>query len=533
MKKQIVKEDARRSMQAGVNMLSDVVKVTFGPKGRNVLLEKRLNPPVITSDGATIARVMELEDASANMGAQLLRKAALKTADTTGDGCTVTCVLSQAILREGILNISAGADPMGMRRGINKATAKAIARLQELSTPVNDTSSLAKLAANASGNEQIGALVAEAMEAVGEDGIVTVVESDGNETHCETVNGMFFDRGYISPYMLTDPESLQAVLEDAYICITDAEISSNRQIVPLLEAVMHTGKKLLIIAENVTGEALSTILLNKRHGILTCVCVKAPAFGDRRSAMLEDIAILTGGRFIDSSAGFRLEDATVDMLGRAKQIRVTKDRTVIADGAGDPEAIKDRANLIKNACETANPGYELDKLKERLARLAGGIATNRVAAPTEFERKDLKLLTENAIRAARVAAEEGIVPGGGVAYLRAAQAADILAGDLLGDEKLGAVILAKALQAPLMQMAANAGMTGAVICDNILAADNNNYGYDFLAEEYVDMISAGIADPVKVCRCALENAASLAASLLTAEAFMHDADGQPEQADEQ
>lgn len=525
MKKQIVKEDARRAIRTGVDILSDSVKVTFGPKGRNVLLEKRLNPPVITSDGATIARVIELDDATANMGAQLLRKAAIKTADTTGDGCTVTCILSQAILREGILNISAGADPMGLRRGINKATVEAVSCLQELSLPVDDAIALAKVAVNAAGEEQIGSLVAEAIEAVGKNGVVTAMESDGTETHCDIVSGMYFDCGYLSPYMITEPETLEAVLDEAYLCITDADISSNRQIVPLLEVVMHTGKKLLIIAGDVTGEALSTILLNKRHGILTCVCVKAPAFGERRSAILEDIAILTGGRFLDASAGFRLEEATVDMLGRAKQIRVTKERTLIVDGAGDPEAIQSRASQIKNACETANPGYELDKLRERLARLAGGIATIRVAAPTEMERKDRKLLTECAIRAATAAAEEGIVPGGGIAYLRAGQAADRLAGELSGSERLGAKILAKALQAPLLQMAANAGITGGVLRDHILATDDSNYGYDFMADEYVDMIDAGITDPVKVCRCALENASSLAASLLTAEAFMRDADG--------
>ncbi len=513
-------EDARKALQTGVDKLADTVKITLGPKGRNVVLDKKYGMPLITNDGVTIAKEIELEDPSENLGAQLIREVATKTNDVAGDGTTTATVLAQAIIREGLKNLAAGANPMVLRRGIAKAAEAAVAEIKAASQPVNGTSDIARVGTISSGDEQIGSLIAEAMEKVGQNGVITVEESKTATTYSEVVEGMQFDRGYVSPYMVTDSEKMEAVIDDAYILITDKKISNIQEILPLLEQVVQAGKKLVIIADEVEGEALATILLNKLRGTFTCVCVKAPAFGDRRKETMMDIAILTGGQVISGDYGMELKEATIDMLGRARQVKVNKENTIIVGGAGSAQAIQDRVAQIKNQYEVTTSDYDREKLMERLARLAGGVAVIKVGAATEAEMKEKKLRVEDALNATKAAVEEGIVAGGGSAYVQAGIAAEKIISDLEGDEKTGAAIVAKALQAPLMQIAHNAGLEGAVILDRVRASEIPGYGFDAAKEEYVDMIAAGIVDPTKVCRSALENAASVAATVLTTEAMV-------------
>ena len=513
-------EDARRALQNGVDKLADTVKITLGPKGRNVVLDKKYGTPLITNDGVTIAKEIELEDPAENMGAQLIREVATKTNDVAGDGTTTATVLAQAIIREGLKNLAAGANPMVLRRGIAKATDAAVQEIKTSSQPVSGTKDIARVGTISSGDEHIGSLIAEAMEKVGQNGVITVEESKTAQTYSEVVEGMQFDRGYVSPYMVTDTEKMEAVIDDAYILLTDKKISNIQEILPVLEQVVKAGQKLVIIADEVEGEALATILLNKIRGVFTCVCVKAPAFGDRRKATMEDIAVLTGGQVIDSTLGMELDKTTLDMLGRARQVKVNKETTIIVDGAGDKRAIQDRMGQIKNEYEVSTSEYDREKLMERLARLSGGVAVIKVGAATEAEMKEKKLRVEDALNATKAAVEEGIVPGGGTAYVRSGLAAEKIVADLEGDEKTGAAIVAKALQAPLMQIAANAGLEGAVILDRVRSSDIPGYGFDAANEEYVDMIAAGIVDPTKVCRSALENAASVASTVLTTEAMV-------------
>ena len=523
MAKQIIYgEEARKALQRGVDQLADTVKITLGPKGRNVVLGKKFGAPLITNDGVTIAKEIELEDAFENMGAQLIREVSTKTNDVAGDGTTSATVLAQAMIREGLKNLAAGANPMVMRRGIQKATEAAVDAIRTNSQPVSGSGDIARVGAISSGDEHIGKLIAEAMEKVSQNGVITVEESKTAETYSEVVEGMQFDRGYVTPYMVTDNDKMEAVIDDALILITDKKISNIQDILPCLEQVVQAGKKLLIIAEDIEGEALATIILNKLRGTFTCVCVKAPGFGDRRKEMLQDIAILTGGQVISSDLGMELKDATVDMLGSARQVKVTKENTIIVDGRGDSKDIADRVHQIRNAIETTTSDYDKEKLNERLAKLAGGVAVIKVGAATETEMKEKKLRIEDALNATRAAVEEGIVAGGGTAYVLASKAAAKLAEELEGDEKTGAKAVAKALEAPIMQIAANAGLQGAVILDKVSSSEVPSFGFNAATEEYGDMIAAGIVDPTKVCRSALENAASVASMVLTTESLVTD-----------
>ena len=515
-------EEARHALERGVNQLADTVKITMGPKGRNVVLDKKFGAPLITNDGVTIAKEIELEDPFENMGAQLVKEVSTKTNDVAGDGTTTATLLAQAIIREGLKNLAAGANPMVMKKGIAKATAAAIDAIKANSQKVNGSDDIARVGAVSSGDETIGKLIAEAMEKVSHDGVITVEESKTAETYSEVVEGMQFDRGYITPYMVTDTEKMEAVLDDALILITDKKISNIQELLPVLEQVVQSGKKLLVIAEDVEGEALSTLIVNKLRGTLNVVCVKAPGFGDRRKEMLQDIATLTGGTVISSEVGLELKESTLDMLGRARQVKVSKENTIIVDGAGDAEAIKARVGQIRAQIETTTSDYDREKLQERLAKMAGGVAIIRVGAATEVEMKEKKLRIEDALNATRAAVEEGIVAGGGTAYVNAVPAVEKLLTETEGDEKTGVRIIAKALTEPMRQIAANAGIDGSVVLENVKKADKVGYGFDAYNETYVDMISAGIVDPTKVTRSALENAASIAATLLTTESLVAD-----------
>ena len=521
-KKIIYGEEARKAIERGVNQLADTVKITLGPKGRNVVLDKKFGTPLITNDGVTIAKEIELEDAFENMGAQLIKEVSTKTNDVAGDGTTTATVLAQAMINEGLKNLAAGANPMTMKRGIQKAAADAVEAIKSVSQPVSGTKDIARVGTISSGDEHIGTLIAEAMEKVSQNGVITIEESKTAETYSDVVEGMQFDRGYLSPYMVTDPDKMEAVIDDAMILLTDKKISNIQEVLPLLEQIVQAGRKLLIIAEDVEGEALATIVLNKLRGTFTCICVKAPGFGDRRKEMLQDIAILTGGQVISSELGMELKEADLSMLGQAHQVKVTKENTVIVDGAGDKKEIKSRAAQIERQIETTTSDYDREKLQERLAKLSGGVAVIKVGAATETEMKEKKLRIEDALNATRAAVAEGIVAGGGTAYVIAAKAAEKLVGTLEGDEKTGAAIVAKALKAPIMQIAANAGVEGAVILNNVAGNKNVNYGYDAANDTYGDMIKLGIVDPTKVCRSALENAASVASMVLTTESLVAD-----------
>ena len=515
-------EEARHALERGVNQLADTVKITMGPKGRNVVLGKKYGSPLITNDGVTIAREIELEDPFENMGAQLVKEVSTKTNDVAGDGTTTATLLAQAIVREGLKNLAAGANPMVMKKGIAKATEVAIEEIKKNSKPVSGTADIARVGAVSSGDDSIGKLIAEAMEKVSHDGVITVEESKTAETYSEVVEGMQLDRGYITPYMVTDTEKMEAVLDDALILLTDKKISSIQDLLPLLEQVVQSGKKLLIVAEDVEGDALSTLLVNKLRGTLNVCCIKAPGFGDRRKEMLEDIAILTGGTVVSSDMGMDLKQATMDMLGQARQVKVQKETTIIVDGAGSSEAIKARVGQLRNQIENTTSEYDKEKLQERLAKLAGGVAIIRVGAATEAEMKEKKMRIEDALNATRAAVEEGIVAGGGTAYVNAVAAVDALGDTLEGDEKTGARIIAKALTEPMKQIAANAGIDGSVVLEKVKSADKAGYGFDAYKEEYCDMISAGIVDPTKVTRSALENASSVSSILLTTESLVAD-----------
>ena len=523
MSKQILYgEDARRALERGVNTLADTVKITLGPKGRNVVLDKKFGTPLITNDGVTIAKEIELPDPFENMGAQIVKEVSTKTNDVAGDGTTTATLLAQAIIREGLKNLAAGANPMVMRKGISKAVDAAVKAIAENSKTVNGTEDIARVGAVSSGDETIGKLIAEAMEKVSADGVITVEESKTAETYSEVVEGMQFDRGYIAPYMVTDTEKMEAVLDDAAILITDKKISNIQELLPILEQVVQSGKKLLIVAEDVEGDALSTLIVNKLRGTLNVCCVKAPGFGDRRKEMLQDMAILTGGTVISSDLGYELKEATADMLGHARQVKVTKDNTIIVDGSGESKAIKDRVAQIRSQIEVTTSDYDREKLQERLAKLAGGVAIIRVGAATESEMKEKKLRIEDALNATRAAVEEGIVAGGGTAYVNAIPAVEKLLKTAEGDEKTGVAIVAKALTEPMRQISANAGIDGSVVLEKVKNSKKVGYGFNALSETYVDMISAGIVDPTKVTRSALENAASVAGVLLTTESLVTD-----------
>ena len=515
-------EEARHALERGVNQLADTVKITMGPKGRNVVLGKKYGSPLITNDGVTIAREIELEDPFENMGAQLVKEVSTKTNDVAGDGTTTATLLAQAIIREGLKNLAAGANPMVMKKGIAKATDVAIEEIKKNSKPVSGTADIARVGAISSGDETIGKLIAEAMEKVSHDGVITVEESKTAETYSEVVEGMQLDRGYITPYLVTDTEKMEAVLDDALILLTDKKISNIQELLPLLEQVVQSGKKLLIVAEDVEGDALSTLLVNKLRGTLNVCCIKAPGFGDRRKEMLEDIAILTGGTVVSSDMGMDLKQTTMDMLGQARQVKVQKENTIIVDGAGSSEAIKARIGQLRNQIENTTSEYDKEKLQERLAKLAGGVAIIRVGAATEAEMKEKKMRIEDALNATRAAVEEGIVAGGGTAYVNAVSAVETLVDTLEGDEKTGARIIAKALTEPMKQIAANAGIDGSVVLEKVKSADKAGYGFDAYKEEYCDMLSAGIVDPTKVTRSALENASSVSSILLTTESLVAD-----------
>ena len=512
--------DARNALLAGVDKLANTVKITLGPKGRNVVLDKKFGTPLITNDGVTIAKEIELEDASENMGAQLVREVATKTNDAAGDGTTTATLLAQAFIHEGMKNVAAGANPMVIRRGIQKAVDRAVSDLVANSKKVNGTADIARVGTISAGDEVIGQLIADAMEKVTSDGVITVEESKSAETYCEVGEGMQFDRGYLSPYMATDTDKMEAVLDDALILITDKKISNIQEILPLLEQIVQSGQRLLIIAEDVEGEALTTLVLNKLRGTFNCVAVKAPGFGDRRKEMLRDIAILTGGEVISSELGLELKEATVNQLGRARQIKVNKDNTIIVGGAGDPEAIKSRVSQIKNAIEITTSDFDREKLQERLAKLSGGVAVLKVGAATETEMKEKKLRIEDALNATRAAVEEGIVAGGGTAYINVIDDVAKLAETVEGDERTGVNIVVRALEAPLRQIAENAGFEGSVIVDKVRNSGKIGYGFDASTETYCDMVEAGIVDPTKVTRSALQNAASVASTVLTTEALV-------------
>ena len=515
-------EEARKALEKGVNQLADTVKITMGPKGRNVVLEKKFGAPLITNDGVTIAKEIELEDPFENMGAQLVKEVSTKTNDVAGDGTTTATLLAQAIVKEGLKNLAAGANPMVMKKGIAKATAAAIEAMKVNSQKVNGSADIARVGAVSSGDEAIGQLIAEAMEKVGHDGVITIEESKTAETYSEVVEGMQFDRGYVTPYMVTDTEKMEANLDDALILITDKKISNIQELLPVLEQVVQSGKKLLIIAEDVEGDALSTLIVNRLRGTLNVVCVKAPGFGDRRKEMLQDIAILTGGTVISSDVGLELKEATLDQLGQARQVKVTKENTTIVNGAGSSEEIKARIGQIKSQIEVTTSDYDKEKLQERLAKLAGGVAVIKVGAATEVEMKEKKLRIEDALNATRAAVEEGIVAGGGTAYLNAIPAVEKLYAETEGDEKTGLQIVARALTAPVKQIAANAGIDGSVVLEKIRESGKVGYGFDAYNEVYCDMIPTGIVDPTKVTRSALENAASIASTLLTTESLVAD-----------
>ena len=515
-------EEARKALEVGVNTLADTVKVTLGPKGRNVVLDKKFGAPLITNDGVTIAKEIELPDPFENMGAQLVREVSTKTNDVAGDGTTTATLLAQAMIREGLKNLAAGANPIVMKKGMAKAVETAVEAIKANSQKVNGTDDIARVGTVSSGDEFIGKLIAEAMEKVSADGVITIEESKTAETYSEVVEGMMFDRGYITPYMVTDTEKMEAVVDDAYILITDKKISVISDILPILEQLVQSGKKLVIIAEDVEGEALSTLIVNRLRGTLNVVCVKAPGFGDRRKEMLQDIAILTGGQVISEELGYELKSATVDMLGRARQVKVTKENTTIVDGSGDKQAIKDRVSQIRAQIAVTTSDYDTEKLQERLAKLAGGVAVIKVGAATETEMKEKKLRIEDALNATRAAVEEGIVAGGGTAYVNAVPAVEKLIGKVEGDEKTGVKIIVNALQEPVRQIAKNAGVDGSVVLEKIKSSRKVGYGFDAYKEVYCDMIGAGIVDPAKVTRSALENAASVSSMVLTTEALVAD-----------
>ena len=515
-------DEARKALESGVNQLADTVKVTLGPKGRNVVLDKKFGTPLITNDGVSIAKEIELDDPFENMGAQLVREVSTKTNDVAGDGTTTATLLAQAMVREGLKNLAAGANPIVMKKGMSKAVEAAVTAIRAQSQKVNGTDDIARVGTVSSGDAFIGKLIAEAMEKVSSDGVITIEESKTAETYSEVVEGMMFDRGYITPYMVTDTEKMEAVIDDAYILITDKKISVISDILPLLEQLVQAGKKLFIIAEDVEGEALSTLIVNRLRGTLNVVCVKAPGFGDRRKEMLQDIAILTGGQVISEELGLTLKDATVDMLGRARQVKVTKENTIIVDGMGDKQAIADRVAQIRNQIGLTTSEYDKEKLQERLAKMAGGVAVIKVGAATETEMKEKKLRIEDALNATRAAVEEGVVAGGGTIFVNIIPAVEALLDSVDGDEKTGVRIIAKALEAPIRQIAANAGLDGSVILEKVRNSGKLGYGFDAYKEEYCDMVAAGIIDPAKVTRSALENAASVSAMVLTTESLVAD-----------
>ena len=515
-------DEARKALEAGVNQLADTVKVTLGPKGRNVVLDKKFGTPLITNDGVSIAKEIELDDPFENMGAQLVREVSTKTNDVAGDGTTTATLLAQAMIREGLKNLAAGANPIVMKKGMAKAVDAAVAAIHEQSQKVNGTDDIARVGTVSSGDAFIGKLIAEAMEKVSADGVITIEESKTAETYSEVVEGMMFDRGYITPYMVTDTDKMEALIDDAYILITDKKISVISDILPLLEQLVQAGKKLFIIAEDVEGEALSTLIVNRLRGTLNVVCVKAPGFGDRRKEMLQDIAILTGGQVISEELGLTLKDATVDMLGRARQVKVTKENTIIVDGMGDKQAIADRVAQIRAQINNTTSEYDREKLQERLAKMAGGVAVIKVGAATETEMKEKKLRIEDALNATKAAVEEGIVAGGGTIFVNVIPAVTALLADAEGDEKTGVQIVAKALEEPIRQIAANAGLDGSVILEKVRTSGKNGFGFDAYKEEYCDMIASGIVDPAKVTRSALENAASVSGMVLTTESLVAD-----------
>ena len=515
-------DEARKSLKAGVDQLADTVKVTLGPKGRNVVLDKKYGAPLITNDGVTIAKEVELDDPFENMGAQLVKEVSTKTNDVAGDGTTTATLLAQAMITEGLKNLAAGANPIVVRKGMSKAVEAAVTEIKAQAKTVDGSKDIARVGAVSSGDETIGALIADAMEKVSADGVITIEESKTAETYSEVVEGMQFDRGYITPYMVTDTEKMEAVMDDCYVLITDKKISVIADLLPVLEQLVQAGKRLLIIAEDVEGEALSTLIVNRLRGTLNVVCVKAPGFGDRRKEMLQDIAILTGGTVISADIGLELKTATVDMLGHARQVKVTKENTTIVDGAGDPQAIKDRIGQIRSQIAVSTSEYDKEKLHERLAKLAGGVAVIKVGAATETEMKEKKLRIEDALNATRAAVEEGVVAGGGTIFVNVIPAVEALLESVDGDEKTGVKIIAKALEAPIRQIAANAGLDGSVILEKVRSSGVNGYGFDAYKEEYCNMVECGIIDPAKVTRSALENAASVSAMVLTTESLVAD-----------
>ena len=515
-------DEARKALEAGVNSLADTVKITLGPKGRNVVLDKKYGSPLITNDGVTIAKEIELDDPFENMGAQLVKEVSTKTNDVAGDGTTTATLLAQAMIHEGLKNLAAGANPIVVKKGMAKAVEAAVAEVKKQAKTVDGSKDIARVGAVSSGDEEIGKLIADAMEKVSADGVITIEESKTADTYSEVVEGMQFDRGYITPYMATDMEKMEANLDDPYILITDKKISVIADILPILEQIVQSGKKLLIIAEDVEGEALSTLIVNRLRGTLNVVCVKAPGFGDRRKEMLQDIAILTGGTVISEEVGLELKTADISMLGRARQVKVTKETTTIVDGAGDSQAIKDRVSQIRAQIAVTTSDYDKEKLQERLAKLSGGVAVIKVGAATETEMKEKKLRIEDALNATRAAVEEGVVAGGGTIFVNVIPAVEALLSTVEGDEKTGVRIVAKALEAPIRQIAANAGLDGSVILEKVRASGKNGYGFDAYKEEYCDMVSAGIIDPAKVTRSALENAASVSSMVLTTESLVAD-----------
>ena len=515
-------DEARKALQAGVDQLADTVKITLGPKGRNVVLDKKYGAPLITNDGVSIAKEVELPDPFENMGAQLVKEVSTKTNDVAGDGTTTATLLAQAMIHEGLKNLAAGANPIVVKKGMSKAVEAAVAEVKKQAKKVDGSNDIARVGAVSSGDEEIGKLIADAMEKVSADGVITIEESKTAETYSEVVEGMQFDRGYITPYMVTDTEKMEAVIDDAYILITDKKISVISDILPILEQLVQSGKKLVIVAEDVEGEALNTLIVNRLRGTLNVVCVKAPGFGDRRKEMLQDIATLTGGTVISEEVGLELKTATIDMLGRARQVKVTKENTTIVDGAGDAQAIKDRVGQIRNQIAVTTSDYDKEKLQERLAKLAGGVAVIKVGAATETEMKEKKLRIEDALNATRAAVEEGVVAGGGTIFVNIIPAVEALLSTVDGDEKTGVRIIAKALEAPIRQIAANAGLDGSVILEKVRNSGKVGYGFDAYKEEYCDMVSAGIIDPAKVTRSALENAASVSAMVLTTESLVAD-----------
>ncbi len=515
-------DEARKALEAGVNSLADTVKITLGPKGRNVVLDKKYGSPLITNDGVTIAKEIELDDPFENMGAQLVKEVSTKTNDVAGDGTTTATLLAQAIVGEGLKNLAAGANPIVMKKGVAKAVEAAVASVKADSQKVNGTDDIARVGTVSSGDAMIGKLIAEAMEKVSADGVITIEESKTSETYSEVVEGMMFDRGYISPYMATDMEKMEAIVDDAYILITDKKISVIADILPILEQMVQSGKKLVIVAEDVEGEALNTLIVNRLRGTLNVVCVKAPGFGDRRKEMLQDIATLTGGTVVSEEVGLELKTAGLDLLGRARQVKVTKENTTIVDGAGEKQAIADRVAQIRSQIANTTSDYDKEKLQERLAKLAGGVAVIKVGAATETEMKEKKLRIEDALNATRAAVEEGVVAGGGTIFVNVIPAVESLLASVEGDEKTGVQIVAKALEAPIRQIAANAGLDGSVILEKVRSSGKNGYGFDAYKEEYCDMVSSGIIDPAKVTRSALENAASVSSMVLTTESLVAD-----------